>query len=234
MGLEPVQVHVRQLVVLGQGDDRHHRRAVLEEVQVVQGRGVVARGLVLLQRGAVAARLDRQQADALDGLGLLVEVRQVDGAEEQVVDVQARLLALEHLELVRPCRRHFRHHRFGVGDGHGAGQAHEQVVGVQANGLADVDAGATEVVLVVVGGHRLGGEDVEDLLGDVLVGVLLHGVDVDVLDRAVIALLGVAHDVVGDQHHRVPWADTAHDAGFAAVFIVEVVREVPFLRQVFA
>nr|GFD49212.1 hypothetical protein [Tanacetum cinerariifolium] len=69
---------------------------------------------------------------------------------------------------------------------------------------------------------------------DVLVGVTLHGVDVDVLDGAVIAFFGVAHDVVGDQHHRVPRADTAHDAGFAAVFILEVVRKIPFFREVLA
>ncbi|MNJ37859.1 hypothetical protein D3C77_326950 [compost metagenome] len=64
--------------------------------------------------------------------------------------------------------------------------------------------------------------------------MLLHGIDINVLDVAVIVFFGIAHDVVGDQHHRVPGADTAHDAGFAAVFIVEVVGEVPFFRQVLA
>ncbi|MNZ98881.1 hypothetical protein D3C78_1181860 [compost metagenome] len=101
MGLEPVQVHVRKFVVLGQGDDRHHRRTVLEEVQVVQGCRVITGGLVLFQRCAIALGLDRQQADAFDRLGHLVEVRQVDGAEEQVVDVQTRLVLLEHFEFIR-------------------------------------------------------------------------------------------------------------------------------------
>ncbi|MNJ37860.1 hypothetical protein D3C77_326960 [compost metagenome] len=164
MGLEPVQVHVRQLVVLGQRDNRDHRRAILEKVQVVQGRSVVARGLVLLQRRPIALGFDRQQADALDRLGLCVEVGQVDGAKEQVIDVQGLLIFLEHLEFVRARRSAFRHHGFGVGDGHRAGQAHEQVIGVQADGFADVDARPTEVGLVVVGSDGLGGENVEDLL----------------------------------------------------------------------
>ncbi|MNE48765.1 hypothetical protein D3C80_1432500 [compost metagenome] len=64
--------------------------------------------------------------------------------------------------------------------------------------------------------------------------MLFHGIDINVLDIAVIVLFGVTHDVVGDQHHRVPWADAAHDAGFAAVFVGEVVGEVPLFRQVFA
>src|SRR3546814_14590871 len=58
--------------------------------------------------------------------------------------------------------------------------------------------------------------------------------DVKVLDVAVSVVFGVAHDVVGDQHHRVPGADSAHDAGFAAVFVGEVVREIPFFGQVLA
>jgi hypothetical protein len=68
-------------------------------VQVVQRRGVVAGVLVLLQRRLVALGFDRQQADAFDGLGDLVEVRQVDGAEEQVVDVQALRLFSNTLNL---------------------------------------------------------------------------------------------------------------------------------------
>ncbi len=198
-------------------------------------RGRVVTGiLVLLQRGPIALGLDRQQADAFDRLGHFVEVRQVDGTEEQVVDVQTLWLFLEHLELVAARRRGFRHHGLGVGNRHRAGQAHEQVVGVEANGFADVDASATEIVLVVVSRDRLRRQNVENLLRDVLVGVLFHRVDVDVLNVAVIAFFGIPHDVVGDQHHGVPWADTAHDAGFAAVFVGEVIGEVPLFRQVFA
>ena len=235
VGLEPVEVHVGQLVVLGQRDDGDHRRAVLEEVQVAKLGGVVLGLLVLLQRFAVALGLDRQQADALDGLGHLVEVRQVDGAEEQVVDIQPCRLFVQHPELVQRRRGTLlRHHRLGISHRHRPGQAHKQIVGIQADGFANVDAGAAEVILVVVGGHRLGGEDVEDLLGDVLVGVTLHGVDVDVLDIAVVALFGVTHDVVGDQHHGVPRADAAHHAFFAVLLIVEVVGEVPLLGQVLA
>ncbi|VEB45095.1 Uncharacterised protein [Chromobacterium violaceum] len=62
----------------------------------------------------------------------------------------------------------------------------------------------------------------------------LHRVDVEVLDVAAFALLGVAHDVVGDQHHRVPRPDAAHHAFGAGFLVVEVVGEVPLFRQVFA
>ena len=163
-------------------------------------------------------------------------MRQVDGAEEQVVDVQPRraLFLVQYAEFLRQLGMLFGHHGFGISHGHWAGQAHEQVVGVEADGLADVDAGAAEVVLVVVAGHRLGSEDVEDLLRDVLVGVALHGGHVYVVDAAVTAFLGLTHDVVGDQHHRVPRTDAAHHAFGAVLLVVEVVGEVPFLGQVLA
>ena len=88
--------------------------------------------------------------------------------------------------------------------------------------------------MIVVGSDGLSGKNVEDLLGDVLVGVLLHGVDINMLDLAIVALFGVAHDVVGDQHHGIPGPDPLEHAGIARLLVVEVIGEVPLLGQILA
>lgn len=180
---------------------------------------------IVVQILPIVARLDGQQADPLYGLGHLVEVGQLDGSNEEVVHIEPTLL-VKHAAGGRDG--------LGISHRHRPRQTHEEVVGIEANGLADVDARPAKVVLVVVGGDGLGGENVEDLLGDVLVGVLLHGVDVNVLDLAIVALFGVAHDVVGDQHHGIPGPDPLEHAGVARLLVVEVIGEVPLLGQVLA
>ncbi len=235
MALEPVEIEIGQLVVFRQRDNRHHRRAVLEKVQVTQHASIVAGVLVVIERLAIAIRFDRQQADAFDRLGVLVEMRQVDRAEKEVVDVQPCRFALEDLELFRAGgHRLFGHHRLRIRHCHRPGEAHEQVVGIEADGFTDVDAGAAEIILIVIGGHCLGSENVEDLLRDVLIGVPLHRIDIVIATLAGIIGLGVAHDVVGNQHHRVPRPDALHHAFLAAFLAVEVVGEIPLFGKILA
>ena len=46
-----------------------------------------------------------------------------------------------------------------------------------------------EVVFVIIGGHRLRGQDVEDLLGNILVSMFFHGVDINIADDEYIPTL---------------------------------------------
>ena len=153
-------------------------------------------------------------------------MRQFDGPEEEVVDVQSAVV-------LRQGQR-VGYDRFGIGNGHGAGEAHEEVVGVQADGFTDVDAGIAEIVLVVIGGDGLRRQDVEDLLRNVLVGMALHRIDVDMADAAILVGFGITHDVIGDQHHGVPRTDAVHHAFRIRFFIVEVVGKIPFFGQILA
>ena len=98
----------------------------------MQGRGVVVGILVLLQRSTITLGFDRQEANASNGLRHFFEVREIDRAEEQVVDVKKLRLFMENLELVAAPRRGFRHHQFGVGDRYRASQTYQQVAGVQS------------------------------------------------------------------------------------------------------